>query len=227
MTRITIPAIFALALSFSSGMISGPAAGAETAGAARDLVVPRWQPHDFVFKADLGVANPFMTDFSAELKSPDGKLLVFPGFFDGDGTWKVRVAPVLEGTGSLFTRSNVKALDGQTIEFTCVKNNSPHAHGLLRVDKEHPHHFIFDDGTHFFMQGYEYDWLWALDMDTPGIPTIENRSTLSRGMASTTSSSTLTHTTRPGAKAGAVRMITAHRCCIRGKAITASPTTAE
>ena len=33
----------------------------------------------------------------------------------------------------------------------------------IRVDKEHPHHFVFDDGTHFFMQGYEYDWLWALD----------------------------------------------------------------
>ena len=54
-----------------------------------------------------------------------------------------------------------------------MKNANPKVHGVLRVDKEHPHHFIFDDGTRFFMQGYEYDWLWALDMDKPGVPTVE------------------------------------------------------
>jgi hypothetical protein len=43
----------------------------------------------------------------------------------------------------------------------------------LRVDAQHPHHFIFDDGARFFLQGYEYDWLWALDMDQPGVPTVE------------------------------------------------------
>jgi hypothetical protein len=138
---------------------------------ARD--VPRWQPHDFSFTVKTDAANPFMVPFSATAKGPGGVELKVPGFFDGDGTWKVRVAPTVEGAWSLVTKSEVNELNGKTAEFHCVKNTNPNVHGVLRVDKAHPHHFIFDDGTRFFMQGYEYDWLWALDMDKPGVPTVE------------------------------------------------------
>ncbi len=44
---------------------------------------------------------------------------------------------------------------------------------MLKVDVNHPHHFVFADGTRFFMQAYEYDWLWAIDMKDPGIPTVK------------------------------------------------------
>jgi hypothetical protein len=137
------------------------------------VTVPRWEPHDFAFKADQKVANPFLVTFNAIVRSPDGRSFTLPGFFDGNGTWRVRLSPTMEGKGSLSTQSDLKELDGTTVEFTCVKNPSPSTHGVLRIDKDHPHHFKFDDGTHFFMQGYEYDWLWALDMDKPGVPTVE------------------------------------------------------
>ena len=141
--------------------------------AADPVTVPRWQPHTFAFKAATKGVNPFMVVFNVAMKGPDGESLTLPGFFDGDGTWKARVSPTVEGPWSLVTRSEVKELDGQTAMFTCVKNASLNTHGLLRVDKEHPRHFIFDDGARFFMQGYEYDWLWALDMDKHGVPTVE------------------------------------------------------
>jgi hypothetical protein len=114
-----------------------------------------------------------MVPFAATVKGPDGKSFTLPGFFDGQGKWNIRVSPNAEGRWSLVTKSDVKELDGQTAEFTCAKSPNPNAHGVLRVDKAHPHHFIFEDGTRFFMQGYEYDWLWALDMDKPGVPTVE------------------------------------------------------
>jgi hypothetical protein len=135
--------------------------------------VPRWEPEDFAFKASAQVVNPFTVALSAEVKGPDGESFSLPGFFDGDGTWKIRVSPTIEGKWSLVTKSGLKELDGKTTAFTCVMNTSPSAHGILHVDREHPHHFIFADGTRFFMQGYEYDWLWALDMDKPGVPTVE------------------------------------------------------
>ncbi len=141
--------------------------------AAERISVPRWQPHDFSFKADAHLPNPFMVSFNAEAKGPNGQSLTVPGFFDGNGIWKVRVSPAVEGPWSLATKSEQKELDCQTTAFICVANPSPHVHGRLRVDKEHPHHFVFEDGTRFFMQGYEYDWLWALDMDQPGVPTVE------------------------------------------------------
>lgn len=137
------------------------------------IEVPQWQPHDFSFMAKVEAPNPFMVALSATVKAPDGKILTLPGFFDGDGTWKIRVSPTAEGEWSLVTKSDVKELDGQTATFTCVKDTNPNVHGLLRVDKAHPHHFIFDDGTRFFFQGYEYDWLWALDMDKPDVPTVK------------------------------------------------------
>jgi hypothetical protein len=141
--------------------------------AAAPPTVPRWQPHDFSFAAKSPPPNPFMVDFTATVKGPDGKHINIPGFFDGDGTWKIRVAPTAEGAWSLVTTSELKELDGQTASFTCVKNPNPNVHGVLRVDKAHPRHFVFEDGTRFFLQGYEYDWLWALDMDRPGAPTVE------------------------------------------------------
>jgi hypothetical protein len=33
-----------------------------------------------------------------------------------------------------------------------------------RVSSTHPTHFQFDDGTFFFMNAYECDWLWAIDL---------------------------------------------------------------
>jgi hypothetical protein len=144
-----------------------------SSNATERVAVPRWQPHDFAFKSNVQVANAFEVDFTAEITGPDGKSFMLRGFFDGDGSWKVRVSPTAEGEWSLVTKSGVKELDGRSVAFTCTKNASPNAHGRLRVDHEHPHHFILEDGTHFFMQGYEYDWLWALDMDQPGVPTVE------------------------------------------------------
>jgi hypothetical protein len=144
-----------------------------TLASASEIEVPQWQPHDFSFNAKAAVTNPFLVPFSATVTAPDGKSFTQPGFFDGNGTWKIRVSANAEGKWSLVTKSDVKELDGQTAEFTCVKNTNANIHGMLRVDKDHPHHFIFEDGTHFFMQGYEYDFLWALDMDKPGVPTVE------------------------------------------------------
>ena len=141
--------------------------------AADNPQVPRWQPHDFSFPAQSSPPNPFYVDFSATVTGPDGKTFTMPGFFDGNGIWKIRVSPTSEGQWSLVTQSELPELNGKTATFTGVKNLNPKINGVLRVDPAHPHHFIFADGTRFFMQGYEYDWLWALDQDKTSVPTIE------------------------------------------------------
>lgn len=146
---------------------------ASALGAAETSPVPRWQPRDFSFTSPTTPDNPFTVDFSATVTGPDGKSFTLPGFFDGDRTWKVRVAPNLEGAWSLVTKSALPALNGRKAAFTCAPNANPQIHGVLRVDPTHPHHFIFEDGARFFLQGYEYDWLWALDHDNPALPTVK------------------------------------------------------
>ena len=140
--------------------------------AERILVVPRWQPHDFEFTAHVSTQNPFLVPFNAVVIGPGGISFKVPGFFDGNGMWKIRVAPSTEGLWKLQTESELPELTGKTVTFECGPNPNAKVHGVLRVDKDHAHHFIFDDGTRFYMQGYEYDWLWALDMDKTDVPTV-------------------------------------------------------
>jgi len=131
--------------------------------AASPIPVPRWQPHDFAFHVNDTPEEPFQTPFSAEVTGPGSVKLTVPGFYDGNGTWKVRVAPTVQGEWTLTTHSTVAALDGRQAAFSCVPNPLKTVHGNLSVDPRHPRHFVFEDGTRFFLVGYECDWLWALD----------------------------------------------------------------
>lgn len=129
--------------------------------------VPKWEPRDFSFESGTEHANPFNVQFSAVVKGPDGVAFKTLGFYDGNQLWKVRVSPFLEGTWSVTTRSDDPALAGRQVTFTCSKNSNPNVHGVLRVDRQFPHWFVFQDGTREFMMGYEANWLWALDMGGP------------------------------------------------------------
>src|SRR5687767_15051952 len=83
--------------------------------------IARWEPRDFAFSAKLlSVENPFAVRFTATVKAPDGRTFTQPGFFDGGGTWKVRVSGTQAGTWSLVTHSEVAELDGRQASFTCT-----------------------------------------------------------------------------------------------------------
>jgi hypothetical protein len=126
---------------------------------ASEQQIPRWQPEDLVFSAAALIENPFGVDFWAQVKCPDGSQRRLLGFYDGQGNWKIRVSPDVLGRWSLVTHSTLPALDNKEIAFTCVANSNPRVHGGLRVDEKHPHHFVYEDGTHYFPLGYECDWL--------------------------------------------------------------------
>jgi hypothetical protein len=125
-----------------------------------------YHPRDFEFRA-AATGNPFDVALAAEFSGPGGARMRVPGFYDGDGVWKVRFSPPAAGTWSMRTVSPVAALNGQTAEIAATPNRNPNVHGVLQVDPEHPYHFRFQDGTRFFLMGYEADWLWGADMLDP------------------------------------------------------------
>ena len=181
-----------------------------------------WRPHDFSFTASRDSEESIHNSvncFRLAITGPDGKSFTIPGFYDGPGTWRIRVAPTSEGEWSLTTTSDVPELHGKTASFSCVKNPNPNINGVLRVDPNHPHHFVFADGKRFFMQGYEYDWLWALDMGKPGIPTIQQSLDLLPSTDSTTSFLIPTHTIRSGGRVRAVPTTMAHQNSFLGKEV--------
>ncbi|MBC7827138.1 MAG: DUF5060 domain-containing protein, partial [Chitinophagaceae bacterium] len=66
--------------------------------------VQRWQPYDFEFKSKELTSNPFTINFSAEAVGPGNTKLILPGFYDGNGTWKIRFAPTKEGEWTITTK---------------------------------------------------------------------------------------------------------------------------
>ena len=112
--------------------------------------VQRWLPYEWTLYADdAAVENPF-TDVSlkATVDGPDGHKR-FDGFYDGEGTYKVRYLPMREGEYTLTLRSNLPALDGQTHTFMALPAGEGN-HGPVEIDGMH---FRYADGERFFVMG--------------------------------------------------------------------------
>ncbi len=139
---------------------------------AQDVRVARWQPQDFEFRSATQHENPFTVSFGARVRGPGGIAFTALGFHDGEGTWKVRLSPTVEGEWQLRTESDDPQLHGHVASLTCVPNANRNVHGGLQVDPNHPRHFVYEDGTRHFLMGYECDWLWALDVEDPELSTM-------------------------------------------------------
>jgi hypothetical protein len=78
------------------------------------------------------------------------------GFYDGDGTYRVRFSPEKTGKCTYVTRSNVAALDGKTGEFE-VGPPTGNNHGPVKV--HNTYQFAYADGTPYRQLGTTcYAW---------------------------------------------------------------------
>jgi hypothetical protein len=137
------------------------------AQAASAVTIEQYHSHDFAFRAQAA-GNPFDVELYGDFTGPEGTRLRVPGFYDGDGRWKIRFSPTKQGEWKLETLSPLAALNGKTeAGIQCAPNRHPNIHGGLRVDPGHPYHFVYEDGTRYFLLGYEADWLWGVDMKDP------------------------------------------------------------
>jgi len=101
-------------------------------------------------------ANPFLgVDVSAVFTHEIHSVTV-PGFYDGDGTYRVRFMPERTGEWRYVTRSNRAELAGREGSVTVVPPG-PDNHGPVHV--HNVHHFAYADGTPFRPLGTTaYTW---------------------------------------------------------------------
>ncbi|HWB87508.1 MAG TPA: DUF5060 domain-containing protein [Bryobacteraceae bacterium] len=131
------------------------------------IPIEQYNVHDFVFTA-AAPGNPFDVALTGEFTGPGGVRLQVPGFYDGNEHWRIRFSPTILGSWTLRTVSSLPALNQQAEnDISCIPNRNPNIHGGLGIDPEYPHHFIYADGTRYFLLGYEADWLWGADMLDP------------------------------------------------------------
>src|SRR5205807_3387207 len=98
------------------------------------VTIEQYHPHDFVFSAQAS-GNPFDVEITGKFTGPDGTRITVPGYYAGNGTWKIRFTPTAVGPWSMNTVSPVAALNGHVeTGIQCTKNSNPVIHGGLRID---------------------------------------------------------------------------------------------
>lgn len=127
------------ACAFGAAALTTPSAFAVAAKAR----IEQWGHYEVARKGPA-TGNPFLdVSFSAVFDNGSKRFDV-PGFYDGDGAYRVRFMPPTTGSWRWKTKSNVPVLDGKSGHFEAVapsRNN----HGPVAV--ANTFHFAYADGT--------------------------------------------------------------------------------
>lgn len=129
---------------------------ATLAAALPATAVERWGVYEITLNGP-SAGNPFIeiqlgAQFHFRNRTVDAA-----GFYDGDGVYKIRFMPDVEGEWTYSTYSNAPALDGKTGRFTCTPASASN-HGPVRV--RYKTHFGFEDGTAYVPIGTtSYAWI--------------------------------------------------------------------
>lgn len=146
-------------------LVGSIACGAATMTAAHAANIPerveRWSIWEASFEGP-SAGNPFDDVRFAAILESSGKQLRVPGFYDGDGIYRVRFSPPDQGRWRWTTESNVPALHGRSGDFKAVAPG-PGNHGPVRVTPD-GYHFAYADGTPFRQIGTT-SYSWALQSD--------------------------------------------------------------
>jgi hypothetical protein len=129
----------------------------KTAGASK---VEQWGTFELSLKGPAS-GNPFVdVQLSARFRIGHRTMEV-PGFYDGDGVYRVRYMPDMTGEWSCETVSGTPELHGHTASFTCTPPQQGN-HGPVQVTRLY--HFEHADGTPFFPFGTTcYAWAFLGD----------------------------------------------------------------
>jgi hypothetical protein len=119
--------------------------------------VEQWGVEEVTLTSQKAYANPFKDVTLQGVFRCSQQAVTVDGFYDGDGTWKLRFMPERIGSCTFSTTSNNKSLNDASGQFAVVRPG-PKNHGPVRVAKTY--HFSFADGTPYFLLGTtSYNWL--------------------------------------------------------------------
>jgi len=142
-----------LAVALAAALILAPARRGDSASTPR---VEQWGIFEVALPG-LAEGNPFIEVTLSARFEHGGRANEATGFYDGEGTYRVRFMPEVPGEWRYVTRSNRPALDGKIGTFVCTEP-SPGNHGPVHVADTY--HFRYADGTPYYPVGTTlYAWV--------------------------------------------------------------------
>lgn len=122
--------------------------------------VERWGIAEVELKGPQA-GNPFLDVSLAADFQQNGQSITVPGFYDGNGIYRVRFSPPTEGIWRYVTKSNTADLNGREGSIH-VQAPSRNNHGPVRVVNQF--HFAYADGTPYRQIGTtSYAWTYQSD----------------------------------------------------------------
>lgn len=117
--------------------------------------VQQWDVFEVELKGPAGASPFFDVQLSATFMLGEEKVKV-PGFYDGEGTYRIRFSPSKQGKWNYLTSSNDPSLNGQSGNFECTFPTAEN-HGPLHIINTF--HLQYADGTPFYSVGTTaYQW---------------------------------------------------------------------
>ncbi|MCX5494411.1 DUF5060 domain-containing protein [Kaistia dalseonensis] len=117
--------------------------------------VAKWDVFEAVLEGPSS-GNPFIEVSLEAVFSQRSRTVRVPGFYDGDGVYKVRFMPDNEGEWSYVTRSSAAELDGREGSFTA---SAPRTGNRGPVHVSERYHFAYADGSPYLPFGTTcYAW---------------------------------------------------------------------
>lgn len=118
-------------------------------------VIEKWDVFELSLQGPAD-GNPYM-DNTIEAKFTNGSETVYvPGFYDGNGTYKIRFSPDILGEWIYTTLSNIEELSYQSGSFQCIEPTGGN-HGPLKI--VNTYYLEYTDGTPFYSVGTTaYQW---------------------------------------------------------------------
>src|ERR1700730_6393999 len=107
------------------------------------MAVEQWNTYEVVLNGPEG-GNPFVDITLQALFQFKHRVIEVTGFYDGEGTYRIRFMPDTTGTWTYSTQSNHSDLEGYTGTFVCTAASEAN-HGPVHVHD--CYHFHYADGT--------------------------------------------------------------------------------
>jgi len=124
--------------------------------------IQKYEVLDIVFNSKKNAKAPFEVEFGAVFTSPSGTNMNISGFYNGGKEWLLRFSANEIGSWSYTTYSSLKQLNNKTGKVV-VNKAKVNKHGGIVIDKNNSKKFAYEDGSPYFIQSFEADWLFALD----------------------------------------------------------------
>lgn len=128
--------------------------------AAESGQIEQWGLFEIALKGP-SAGNPFRDVTVSAQFTHEHRTLEVKGFYDGDGTFRIRFMPDMPGAWAYRTTSSTPELNGHTGRLTCTPPQ-PGNHGPVTTARQF--HFEYADGTPYFPFGTTtYAFLFASD----------------------------------------------------------------